>query len=149
MTRGRPCSGCTSPFVEVVNTALVEGESMSVLARRHNLPRRQLYRHKEHMEPDVVRLVDFTGEPSEVLAKLGRLNHELETIKERARDRDDLRIELAAILEQASLLETQAKIVGALPETSVNVALMTEWPAVLDALNQYPEARLAVVRALS
>ena len=149
MTRGRPCSVCQSPFVEVVNRSLIEGESMSELARRHNLPRRQLYRHKEHIEPEVVRLVDVAGEPSEVLAKLGRLNHELETIKDRARDRDDLRIELAAIREQVSLVETQAKIVGDLPETSVNVAPITEWPAVLDALNQYPEARLAVVKALS
>jgi hypothetical protein len=101
------------------------------------------------MEPEVVQLVDFTGEPRDVLAKLGRLNHELETIKDRARERDDLRIELAAIREQASLAELQAKLVGELPEASVNVAVIPEWPAVLDALNGYPEARLAVVKALS
>ena len=78
--------------------------------------------------PDVV-------DTREVSGKLGRLNHKLEIVKEGARNRDDLRVELSAIREQASLAELQAKLAGDLPQALVNATVLPEWPAVLDALN--------------
>ena len=76
----------------------------------------------------------------------------LEVLREARRDGKHS-ILLRAVDRIARQIELQAKLLGQIQDgTTVNVAVMPEWhdlrQTVLEALHPYPEARLAVVRAL-
>ena len=76
----------------------------------------------------------------------------LEVLREARKDGKHS-ILLRAVDRIARQIELQAKLLGQIQDgATVNVAVLPEWhgirQAVLDALQPYPEARLAVVRAL-
>jgi hypothetical protein len=70
-------------------------------------------------------------------------------ILERAEESGDLRAATGAIREARSMIELLAKLTGELDEKpEVNIVLSPQWlairGAILDALEPFPEARIAV-----
>lgn len=73
-------------------------------------------------------------------------------ILRRAESAGDLRTAIAAIAQARQNLELLGRMTGALQTASVNVLVLPEWvglrSAIVRALDPYPEAKGAVVRAI-
>ena len=145
----RRCSVCAHPDVEQIHARLAGGDSVAELVRDFDLTPAPLYRHRQlHLVPSLTATIDG-GCDGPTLERLNALIREAERIRAVAARSGDLRIGLQAIREEANALELKAKLEGQVPETQVNVVNLTEWPLILNALREHPEARLSVVRALS
>jgi hypothetical protein len=148
----RQCSACAAD-VEAINVALANGDSPGAVAERFGLSRSSVRRHKEqHFDLSIMKQAfadDPASTPETLIERLHLLTAEADRIKTRAERAGDLRLALAGIRELAGLVELTAKLRGQFPaEQQVNIAVVPEWQVVLNALNSYPEARLAVVHAL-
>lgn len=89
-----------------------------------------------------------------LLDKVRELEAQARDIAGRANGAGDLRTALAAVRELTRIVELQAKLAGDLIDApTVSVTLGADWTGVratiLSALDVYPEARVAVARALA
>ena len=147
----RPCSICTHPDIEAINDEVANGEPLLRVSERHDVGRASLTRHRDRHLPLRVLgdLIETDGTGGSELGRLEALVAHADRIKSRAEHAGDLRLALSAISELAKLVELAAKLRGELDQKPViNVAVIPEWPRVLEALRRYPEAKLAVVKAL-
>jgi hypothetical protein len=149
----RHCTVCSSPEAEGINCQLANGDPVAVVARRHRLSRSAVSRHRHRHFTMAVMVEAFeadpTSSPTQLLDRLHRLATEADRIKERAERAGDLRTALQGVRELAHLVELTARLRGELPaDQVVNVAVIPEWPLVLQALRPYPEASAAVGKAL-
>ncbi|HEY3288496.1 MAG TPA: hypothetical protein VGK87_00060 [Anaerolineae bacterium] len=74
-------------------------------------------------------------------------------ILSKAEQEGDLRVAVAAIAQARGNLELFAKLLGELSETTVNVLVSPQWielrSVILNAVEPFPDARLALVEALN
>lgn len=142
------CRVCTNPAVDEIHAALDDGQPLARIARHYGLARTSLARHWENHAPARLPATEV-AEGETLLERLHRLTDEAERIRRTAESTGDLRLALQAVRELAGLVEMTAKLRGQLPaESVVNVVNLAEWPQVLAALRPYPDAQLAVSRAL-
>jgi len=152
----RHCTICDHEQREVIDQALVAGESFRGLSAKYRVSEDALARHKErhlpvtlaqaHQAQEVARADDLLGQIKE-------LRDKAYGILSRAEADGDLRTALAAIREARGCLELLAKLLGELSEQPVvNILLLPEWvqlrTRLLYALTSYPEARQAVAKTL-
>ena len=85
-----------------------------------------------------------------LLGQIQELTAEARRLKSKAEGKGDLRTALSAIRELVRMVELLAKLRGELAPApqQVNIALVPEWRVVMDRLGDFPEARVAVARAL-
>jgi hypothetical protein len=88
------------------------------------------------------------------MGKASALEVDARRLLSKAEAEGELRTSVAAVREVIRIVELLAKLSGELKEqATVNVLVLPEWheirTRILDALAPYPEARLAVARALS
>ena len=150
----RTCTICTDERVTEIDKQLVSGGSLRNISQHFRVGVTSLHRHRHGHLP--VALADAQRaeqvlRADHLLVRLEDLTGEARRLKEKAERKGDLRTSLAAVRELVRIVELMAKVSGELaPVTQqINIAMIAEWPRVLDALNAYPEARRAVVRALS
>lgn len=153
------CSVCLLPTLAAVNRALAEGAvPIAILARRHNVSRQALSRHKaEHLAQA---LVEATSEASAehgsaLVAELRDLKATLTGLLDLAREKGDLRGATGVVRETSRVVELIGRMEGALtppPALQVNLHQSIEFQTVIgtviEALTPFPEARGAVVMAL-
>lgn len=150
---GRRCTICTHPDADAINAALDDGTSIAEIARTFGVQRPSINRHRgthlaARIEP--MPLAVRTSQLVSTLDQVDSLAAEADRIRRAAESSGDLRLALQAVRELASLVEMAAKLRGEMPdEATVNVVQIAQWPAVLQALEQFPEARLAVSAALT
>lgn len=147
----RQCASCEHPQVVEINAALSAGESVSRVAERFGVSRHSLYRHRDNHLPIALSSgfdVPMASDPQDLAGRLGTLASHAESIRARAEKAGNLRVALQAVRELTNLVELAAKLRGELPDGRVSVVMLAEWPAILAALTPYPDARLAVNRAL-
>lgn len=153
----RKCTVCSHPQREAIDAALVANEPYRAIALRENVGAMALQRHKaEHLAAHLAQAHDAQEAASadDLLAQVRDLQARTYKILDKAERSDRLTTALQAIREARGNLELLGKLAGELQqEGTVNITISTEWVtlrgAILVALGPYPEARGAVVEALS
>jgi hypothetical protein len=174
MRKGRACTVCQHPKRFEVEKGLVEGQSYRVLAGRFGLSRSALGRHQQAHLPahlahalqtdEARRVAKLTGhrdglqaedtrQALDVVQQLRIINSACLEVLKNAREarRDDTLLQAVDRIHRQ--IELQAKLLGELQDgQTVNVLVAPEWhevrAVVIGALGPYPEARLAVAKAL-
>lgn len=146
------CQVCSHQYVTEINTALVSGESHSVLADRFGLSRFSIRRHNINHVPVLLAEAHASerfAEAETLIDRLQQLTDEARTIKGKAEASGDLRTALASVRELVRIVELLAKLQGDLEDRpTVTITVVPEWRIVLGVLDSYPDARIAVARAL-
>lgn len=153
----RSCTVCAHPEREAIDLALVEGVTLRDIPRRFGLSKDAAARHKAgHLPATLLASVGAIeiAHGDKLIVKLRALEQEARAIGKRAHDAGDLKTALAAVRELTRLCELTAKVVGDISDAPVvNVTVSSDWLAIrqtiLSALAAYPDARLAVVDALT
>jgi hypothetical protein len=152
----RVCTVCTHPQREAIDRALIGGERYRDIARRENISKDALYRHKsEHLPVHLTRAADVEEEATAtgLLARLRALNAETADVLKEARKSADHDLRLKAIARAEKQIELEGRLLGELQGgATVNVVVAPEWLAIrgalLAALRPYPEAAVQVSATL-
>lgn len=154
------CSICIHPQRAEIEKALLAGESLRDVAGRcpasRPVSRSALHRHmQEHLSERLVKAAEEEdlAEALDVVRQLKAINAATLEILQQARAEKKHSISLRAVDRVQKQIELQAKLLGDLQDgQTVNVAVLPEWhgirETILDALEPFPEARMAVARAL-
>ena len=153
----RRCSVCAHNDRQAIDVALVEGDALRDVARRFGLSKDAAARHKaDHLPATLTDAAnaDEAVRGETLLEKVRALEAQARDIAARANKAGDLRTALTAVRDLTRLVELQAKLAGDLIDApTVSVTLGADWTdmraTILAALAGYPEARVAVARALA
>jgi hypothetical protein len=153
----RVCTVCTHPQREAIDRALIAGEPYRDIARRQNISKDAIARHKsDHLPPAMVKAaeVEDVAHALDVVQQLKAINVAALHVLKEARTAGDGALALKAIDRIQRQIELQAKLLGDLDERStVNILVSPEWVAVqavlFDALRSFPEARIVASEALA
>lgn len=153
----RTCTICKHKQRDAIDTALVAGETYRYVSKQWSISVGALERHKaEHIPALIIRAHDAhaIATADELLDQLGELAEDARRIKGECERLKDFRTALAGIRELVRILELLAELRGKLNRTpQVNVIGSNEWMAIrwliLHALEPYPDAQRAVVKALT
>ncbi|QNK80418.1 hypothetical protein [Nakamurella sp. PAMC28650] len=156
----RPCSVCSHPDLAAIDRALVNGDPYREIAKRDPpVSVSAIQRHRvDHLSPSL-RVLSAVAEHESgrsLLEQLSNLNDRVLKILDDAATTSKPSIALAAIREARALIQLSARLTGELderPQTMViNLASTNEWTeartAIVRALQPFPDARNAVMRAL-
>jgi len=135
---------------------LLNGVSLRNIAERYSVSKTALHRHKEsHLPADLVKAQEAqeVAKADSLLDQVAELRDKALAILAKAEQAGDLRTALQGIKEARGCLELLAKLQGELQErTTVNILINPQWlslrTVILEALDGFPEARLAVAQAL-
>jgi hypothetical protein len=154
----RSCTVCTHPERAEIDEALVAGVSSAEIAGRYRtIGERAIRRHRTNHVPETL----AKAHEAEEVARADTLLEQVRDLQERALDildkaeeAGELRTALGAIREARGNLELLAKLLGELDERPVtNILVSAEWAlvrtAMMEALDPYPQARVAVAERLS
>ncbi len=155
----RVCGVCAHPKREEINRALLAEEPYRNIAERFGTSTTALHRHKKgHMPAHLAKAQEAAEvvQADSLLDRLLSLNAETMAILKEARAGriKDNELALRAIARAEKQLELQGKLLGELNEApTVNILAVPEWfslrSTIIAALEPYPEAKQAVVRALN
>jgi hypothetical protein len=152
----RLCTVCSHPERGLIDDALLAGATYRHIAARFNVSTGALQRHREHIPFHLVKAQDAAevAHADNLLEQVKSLQARALTILDKAEASGDLRTALSAIREARGNLELLAKLLGELQqEGTVNVLVAPEWlslrAVVVEALAPYPQAKTAVLEALS
>lgn len=155
----RRCTVCEHPSRTRMEEAIAGGMSYRAVAKRFNLQHHSaLFNHvKDHLTPAIARVAaDRPIEARSALERMERLYAKAEAILDAVIEEKRVTMSLAAVKELRSCIELIARLSGELrdqPAQVINILTSPDWlriqEALLQALEPYPEARAAVVRALS
>jgi hypothetical protein len=153
----RVCTACRHPDREAIDRALIAGEPYRDIARRQNISKDALHRHKsDHLPAHLTHAADVeeAATATGLLARLRALNAETADVLKEAKRAADHELRLKAIARAEKQIELEGRLLGELQDGStVNVLVAPEWlairSAVLAALASYPEARVAVADRLA
>ena len=152
----RPCTVCAHKRLEAIDKALVAGDTFRALSRQYKLSRDALRRHKmEHLPETMVKaqgVVEMV-KGDNLLDQLTELQNQAKRIADQAEQAKNFSAALGGIRELVRIVELLAKLRGELQEgATVNLFVSTEWTNIqalmVSVLEPFPEARLAVVKAL-
>jgi hypothetical protein len=152
----RNCTICNHPNLSQINKRLIKGIALRSIADRWEVSKTSLIRHKtKHLPASLVaaRQAKEIASADNLLSNVCKLQRRAERILRKAESAGDHRTALAAIREVRSTIELLAKLLGELREgTNVNILITPEYQRmrtnVIEALEPYPDARLAVASAL-
>lgn len=153
----RSCTVCIHPQRANIEEALVGGGPLRDIARHWSVSKDALSRHRAGHLPAALAQAKAAQEAARsdgLLAELDALRMDAKRIQQRAERLDNLTAALAAVREQSRIIELLLRVAGELAEsaTTVNILVHPEWLAlrslILNALANYPDAKLAVIKAL-
>ncbi len=153
----RQCTVCASPHREEIDTALIAGEPVRAVASRYGtLGRMAVQRHKDEHLPATLAKAHEAGEVAhadDLLQQVRQLRGKAISILLAAEKAGDLRTALMGVREARACVELLAEMEGELNRNPVvNVILSPEWlrarAMLLDALQPFPEARIAIATRL-
>ena len=151
------CTICTHEDRKAIDRALVHGESMRALAARYGtVGRMSLQRHRKDHLPELLAKgyeAERMAEADELLMDVRRLQERTLLMLQEAERAGDLRTALAAVREARHNIALLAEMRGQLDHRPViNIITHPEYiearTLIVQALEPYPQARGAVVRAL-
>ncbi len=155
----RVCSICSHADKASIDDALLAGAPNRRIASQYGMSEAAVRRHKaDHIPFHLIKAQDAAEviQADTLLARLLSLNAETMAILREARTGriKDNELALRAIARAEKQLELQGKLLGELNEApTVNILAVPEWfslrSTIIAALEPYPEAKQAVVRALN
>lgn len=156
---GRICTVCVHKDLDEINRLLLCSDSYRDIARRFNLSKDALARHKESHIPELLSKssnlkaeVEST-QGNQTLAEVRELKVRALEILEDAQGAGDLKTALMGIREARGCLELCLKAEGQIKDsTQITIINNPEWvelrTLIIMALEPYPEAKEAVVHAI-
>ncbi len=153
----RSCTICEHAEREAIDRALVGDASNRSVASLYDVSEAAVRRHKANHLPAKLVMAERAAEVAQaddLLGQMQDLQQRTLAILEAAEETRQHRTALGAIREARSNLELLAKLLGELDERPVtNVLISAEWvmvrTAMMEALDPYPQARVAVAERLS
>jgi hypothetical protein len=154
----RSCTVCTHPARAEIDEALVAGVSAAEIAGRYRtIGERAIRRHRSNHLPEKLAKAheaQAVAQADDLLDQVRDLQERALDILDKAEEAGELRTALSAIREARGNLELLAKLLGELDEHPVtNVLVSAEWvtvrTAMMETLDRYPEARVAVAERLA
>lgn len=153
MTR---CKVCKHPDINEINEKLVSGISPREMADKYNLNHMSLYRHKEkHLPLTLIKAQQLQEQDAadDLLARVELIYEKAWDLVNKAETKGSFQPAVGALKEARSCLELIGKLLGEIKSgTTVNVLYNPEFiqvrQTITQALEPYPDARQAVVRAL-
>ncbi|MBF0622900.1 MAG: hypothetical protein HQL54_13345 [Magnetococcales bacterium] len=154
----RKCSVCVHKQRKKIDKALLDDVTYSELTRRYGLSKDALRRHKNaHLTASLVKAkeVKEVAHGDDLLSRLQGLRDQAQRIANKAEKKNNFNAALSGIRELVRIVELLAKLKGDLKEgpTFNTLIVSTEWltvqALVVQALEPYPEAKKAVMNALS
>ena len=148
----RACTICTHPQRDEIDADFVRGQPFRRIATHRDVTEQSVRRHGASHLPESLATAQEERErirASNLLNELHDLHDRVLGILETAEELGDLRAATGAIREARSLIELLAKLTGQIDhKPEVNIVLSPQWltirVAILDALEPFPEARVAV-----
>ncbi|MBF0588707.1 MAG: hypothetical protein HQL53_06230 [Magnetococcales bacterium] len=152
----RTCSVCAHKRIKAINKALVKGEALRAISRQYKLSKDALRRHKAAHLPKAMAKAQEASEVvhgNDLLGQLAALQEDARRISKKAESAKNFNAALAGVRELVRIVELLAKMQGELQEApQVNLFVSAEWVSVqavvVKALEPFPDARQAVVKAL-
>ena len=153
----RTCTICRHDEREAIDAALVARKPFRDIAGQHGVSKSALVRHSDdHIPAELMKAQAATeaAQADALLAQVVGLRDKALGILGKAEGSNDLRVAIAAIHEARGCVELLGKLAGQLRDApTINLFMTAEWrevqSAVLAALEEHPDARLAVAGALS
>jgi len=153
----RACQTCQHADVAAIDRELVAGKSLRDLSALFRVSEDSLARHRDaHISPVVVRAQEAEDitRGLDVVKQLKAINGVTMQILHEARQQKNPDVALKAVDRVQKQIELQAKLLGDLDERPVvNIVVTEEWlqlrAVIIRAMDPYPEAKQAVVLALS
>lgn len=152
----RTCTVCRHDQFHDINVALVKRKPYRHIAERYSLSLAALKRHQDSHIPAILAEAALAAEveaTADLAAELAQEKTDIQRLKARAEEQDDVRTALIACDRALKALELQARveqIIASAP--TVNILTSRVWvetrSAIIGALEAYPDAREAVLRAL-
>jgi hypothetical protein len=152
----RICTVCGHDERDAIERAMLAMQPYRRIAQRYGVSERALYRHHDdHLSAALIqshRIGEVTR-ADDLIDRLIAMARETQAILDRAKAAEDDELALKAIARAEKQIELQAKLIGQIKEgATVNITFSVEWLSIrtliIGALDQYPEARLAVACAL-
>lgn len=149
----RVCTVCTHTQRGTIETRILAGESLRDLSALFRVSEDALARHRDNHIPATMAQAQSAAtvaQADSLLEQVKQLQVKALKILKDAEDAGDLRAAVGAIREARGNIELLAKLTNELPaQPTYNIlALSAEQTIILQALERYPAARLAVVEAL-
>lgn len=155
----RPCTICTHPEREQIDQALLEGVSFRNIAKRTGTSTAALSRHKKDHVPTQIAKAVAARESVEV-ARGGSLYDQVQELRQKSLEllakaemAGDFRTALSGVREARACVELLMEVEGELERGGdVHVhtgAVLQLQQVIIETLKPYPEARIAVGKALA
>ena len=154
----RKCSICIHPQRDEIEEAMIRGDSLRDIASRFAVGKNAVGRHKDNHLPTTLALATEAHEAAragDLLGQMSMLSEKSYSILIAAEKEDNLGLALKAIREVRGCVDLQAKMLIALADRvkeAHDYDNDPDWWAtrskIMDALDPYPEARIAVAAAL-
>ena len=152
----RVCTICSHELHHEINVALVHREPFRHIASRYDVSTGALQRHgREHLPELLLKACEAIDrdDAEDLAGELVSVKEDVHRLKEKAEEDGDLRTALLGCDKALKALELQAKVEQLIQTApTVNVLVAPEWielrTRLLYALDAYPDARGAVLRAL-
>ncbi len=152
------CTICNHPDRKAIESALVEGVGVRVIASRFvPLTRSSIQRHKEEHLPAKLakaREAKEVTQADDLLAQARKVQNKATSLLLKAEAQGDFKTALAGCREVRGCIELLAKLMGELDESpTVNIVINPQWlnirAVIVEALADHPAARLRVAEALA
>ncbi len=152
----RECTICAHPAREAIDQMIVSGASnRSVVAQFEHISLGAVQRHKAHIPPHLAKAkqAQVVTQADNLLSDLQYLKGKALSLLNQAEASQDLRACASLIGQARQTIETLAEVRGELDRTArINITYSPVWietrTTILQALAPYPDARLAVSKAL-
>ncbi|MCH7536116.1 MAG: hypothetical protein IH948_10330 [Bacteroidetes bacterium] len=153
----RTCTVCSNPKRKEIDQLLINGNSIRAIASQFKLNRSSLQRHnKSH----ILKRLSKSNEAKEIanaenlIEQVRSLQKEALSILKEAKKKKDLKTAVLAINSAKGVLELLGKLLGELNESpQINILVVPEWiklrTKILIALEPYPEAKYAILKAVN
>ena len=148
----RTCTICGHKKRSAIEKAILAGEALRTVADRWSVSKTSLIRHKgDHLAAALVKAngAAEAAHGDDLLAKLESIESEARGILKDAKKAKDLRAAVMAIRELTRLVDLLARLRGELQNAPTTINIQVLAPVILNALEGFPEARLAVAERLS
>jgi hypothetical protein len=153
----RACTVCAHGEIVAINQAIVGNAPLRGIAQRYAVSEDALRRHKQaHISITIAKAQEAAevAQADTLLDRIRALLSKAESLLQQAEDAGDLRTAFMGIREARSCIETLMEVEGELDRRpTVNLVVSPEWlqlrGVLLESLSTYPEARMAVSKALT
>lgn len=151
----RVCTICSHYDIDKIDKQILEGISLRNIAERYSLSATSVHRHKKHLKVNLLKAneVKEMARADTLLEQVKDLQSRALSVLYKAEESQDWRAANGAIREARACIELLGKLAGELQEgTKVNIIVSAQWlelrTTIIKALESYPEAKLAITRAL-